>query len=166
MLYIRKRLMCRRRRRAPMRSKTQIMTHSQRRMTQTNNLWCWPQCIEHGDFCMIYMIKREILWSFSFCTEHYDMIYMHVESPFYIFYGFLWVSFYDDSYMMYMTYLCMDIWWCMMQCISYMRWLMCHSRMSLSIWSASLLILMGTCINEMDSKHLTKFLVCMKFVKR
>ena len=50
-----------------------------------------PNAFEHGDFCMICMIRWENWWSFSFCIEHYDMIYkctwMH------LFMWFLWVSF-------------------------------------------------------------------------
>ena len=58
---------------------------------------------------MICMLSRESLWSFSFCTGHYDMIYIYI----YIyargctFYGFLYESFYDDEayMMMLLTYI-------------------------------------------------------------
>ena len=41
-----------------------------------------PGAVVHRDFRTVCILSQESLWSFSFCTKNYDMIYMHVDALF------------------------------------------------------------------------------------
>ena len=96
---------------------------------------------------------RDSMWPLIYIYLH-----MHVGVTFCIFWAsWIWYEVYLHVNAKMIKY----VWWWFIYC----RWFMCHSRMLLSIWYATLLKHMGTWMNVMESKGLTNFLVCRNFLK-